>query len=263
MLVKLYICFLLFYFVGFSSCFKPIFQQIKSNSLHVERALHKYNKVASNDDLKVIKRETYLHVNPETLDMESNKYIVNYAVVSTLLLFAMYQIFHVDLEAITALYTYDVEVDRLSTSVDLLSRLPQDMLSSYEGAVIATPILAKASTSGVSYFVGDLAAQYVVDKDLGKADLVRSLKSSIAGFVGHGPFLHFWLLFLGGIHWGCPNYLLNFFSKIALDQGPASFFFNSLYISLVGLMNFKSIPEISEDLKSKVFKSMAQSIKFW
>ena len=58
------------------------------------------------------------------------------------------------------------------------------------------PIYYKACTSGVAYTVGDFVSQLYQGKDLETIDLKRSARSGAAGFIGHGPLCHFWMIFM-------------------------------------------------------------------
>ena len=74
-----------------------------------------------------------------------------------------------------------------------LAGLAVSLYHAYEQAALASPLLTKASTSGVAYLLGDFLAQSVSGSQV---SLMRMVRSTIAGFVSHGPQLHFWCLLL-------------------------------------------------------------------
>lgn len=65
----------------------------------------------------------------------------------------------------------------------------------------------QACTSGVAYTFGDLISQIYSGRDLKTFDLPRSARSGVAGFIGHGPLCHYWMLTMeqyldyGGAWW--------------------------------------------------------------
>ena len=84
---------------------------------------------------------------------------VNAAVLAFVAVGVGYELLHVDVEAILALFKYTLPEDRpmedalayrLATSVDLLAKLPGDSIRGYEALVPTNPVFYKACTSGVS-----------------------------------------------------------------------------------------------------------------
>ena len=124
----------------------------------------------------------------------------NAAVVGALAFTFLYNIFHVDVEALLALWEYDLgmhvpgTISKTAVAVDLLARLPADAIHSYEDLVASNPIYYKAWTSGIAYALGDFISQVYQGKRWKNIDLPRSFRSGAAGFIGHGPLCHFWLL---------------------------------------------------------------------
>eukprot|EP00962_Isochrysis_galbana_P037502 scaffold13154_cov101-Isochrysis_galbana.AAC.2 len=89
---------------------------------------------------------------------------INAFVIGSFGLAIAYNLLHVDLQAIAALYQYpsgEVEegFSKLAASLDLLARLPMDQIHSYEILVPTNPIFYKACTSGVAYTFGDFISQ--------------------------------------------------------------------------------------------------------
>eukprot|EP00521_Asterionellopsis_glacialis_P016971 CAMPEP_0195308256 /NCGR_PEP_ID=MMETSP0707-20130614/38133_1 /TAXON_ID=33640 /ORGANISM="Asterionellopsis glacialis, Strain CCMP134" /LENGTH=129 /DNA_ID=CAMNT_0040372519 /DNA_START=654 /DNA_END=1043 /DNA_ORIENTATION=+ len=125
--------------------------------------------------------------------------------------------------------------------------LPAEWMEWYDDKALQLPLMTKASTSGVCYFVGDLCAQTLNGKRINTLKLDRATKSSIAGFIGHGPVAHYWLNFLdtylsfGGAWWAVP-------AKIVIDQGPMSIVFNTIYTVLLGSLSFRDPREVRKNL---------------
>lgn len=142
----------------------------------------------------------------------------NGMVLSSLVLLTLYLLTHSQLEALFALWEYDLgqinnagesssSVTKVSVAAEVLLRLPLDALHSYERLVPQNPIFYKACTSGVAYGLGDFVSQVAQGKRLEDIDLPRSARSGAAGFIGHGPLCHYWLTFMetyldfGGAWW--------------------------------------------------------------
>ena len=134
---------------------------------------------------------------------------INAMVIGFFVLGGAYEILHVDVEAALALFRFDdsMEASALATTIDLFLRLPTDSIHSYEELVPSNPVFYKACTSGVAYTIGDFVSQVYQGRTLGTLDLKRSARSGAAGFLGHGPLCHFWMLFMetyldfGGAWW--------------------------------------------------------------
>ena len=100
---------------------------------------------------------------------------VNAAVLAFVAVGVGYELLHVDVEAILALFKYTLPEDRpmedalayrLATSVDLLARLPGDSIRGYEALVPTNPVFYKACTSDAahkSFLFGDAARVDGVD----------------------------------------------------------------------------------------------------
>ena len=96
---------------------------------------------------------------------------VNAAVLAFVAIGVGYELLHVDVEAILALFKYTLPEDRpmedalayrLATSVDLLAKLPGDSIRGYEALVPTNPVFYKACTSDAahkskSFLCGDAA----------------------------------------------------------------------------------------------------------
>jgi hypothetical protein len=71
-----------------------------------------------------------------------------------------------------------------------------DLIHNYEALVPLDPIYYKACTSGVAYALGDFISQVFQGRDLKTLDLARTARSGTAGFIGHGPLCHYWMVFM-------------------------------------------------------------------
>jgi hypothetical protein len=141
----------------------------------------------------------------------NTRMIANTLILGSLGTVALYELLHVNAEALLALWEYGLgttsDVTKTAVAVDLLVRLPVDAVRSYEALVPQNPILYKACTSGVAYGLGDLLSQLIQGRTLSTIDLPRSARSGAAGFIGHGPLCHYWLTFMetyldfGGAWW--------------------------------------------------------------
>eukprot|EP00930_Biecheleria_cincta_P076683 TRINITY_DN63897_c0_g1_i1.p1 TRINITY_DN63897_c0_g1~~TRINITY_DN63897_c0_g1_i1.p1 ORF type:complete len:256 (-),score=49.83 TRINITY_DN63897_c0_g1_i1:37-750(-) len=164
-----------------------------------------------------------------------------------------------------------MEDDWLKTSAMVLARLPTDLINSYGEAAIQNPVLIKAGTSAVAYFVGDILAQVFEGRvKLQWLDLSRCWRNAAAGFVLHGPALHFWIQFLEGPFSQCIGATPEMFnapwviaSKILLDQTVFAFILNFLYALFIGFLAAKPLGEVLERTKATVGPSMLSSWRFW
>lgn len=182
-------------------------------------------------------------------------------------------LFWTDIQTIAALYYYDsmMEADWLTESENLLLRWPSDFMTWY-GKVASSKNLAillttKASTSAVSYFVGDLVAQAVEGRRrLELLDLPRTLRNAALGFFLHGPLLHYWILCMEGpiaSLAGGNDQQAAVFLKIFLDQTFFSAFINLAYATIDGLLADKSVSEAWNRARAVLVPSVVASWRFW
>ena len=170
-----------------------------------------------------------------------------------------YGVFHHDIEILVSL---PANADRLHVASSLLGHLPKDWLAWYDKEALASPLITKASTSGICYILGDLAAQGLSGKNLSTLKLDRAARSGVAGFVGHGPIAHYWLGFLDqymsfdGAWWSIP-------AKIVIDQGPMSIVYNTIYSLLIGALALRNPIEVLRDVRAAFVPGFLASIKFW
>ena len=169
---------------------------------------------APQDALEGRKKKAAALLRLSRIRLLNNIAIFNAIVIAFVGLSVGYEILGTDLRAIAALYYFDLGSDlypgfaRSAIAIDLLLRLPSDLIHNYEALVPTNPVFYKACTSGVAYTIGDFISQVFQGKDLKTLDLPRSARSGAAGFIGHGPLCHYWMVFMetyldfGGAWWG-------------------------------------------------------------
>jgi len=157
--------------------------------------------------------------------------------------------------------------DRLWYSSAALSDLPHVLITRYGEAAAAAPVFTKACTSGVSYVIGDIVAQLITLKSRGgRMDAWRVLRNGLAGFVLHGPILHYWIVLLEGpvaaatSSWGP---IKAWCLKIALDQTIFAAFLNMAYAVFVGLLEGMWPRQTIQRAKTKLLPMMVSSWRFW
>eukprot|EP00567_Pseudictyota_dubia_P014202 CAMPEP_0197439670 /NCGR_PEP_ID=MMETSP1175-20131217/6357_1 /TAXON_ID=1003142 /ORGANISM="Triceratium dubium, Strain CCMP147" /LENGTH=428 /DNA_ID=CAMNT_0042969619 /DNA_START=361 /DNA_END=1647 /DNA_ORIENTATION=+ len=194
-------------------------------------------------------------------------FYVNSAIVSFLVLSAVYQLTHTHVGALAALWEYDLgphpaDMTKLTVAVDLLARLPFDLVHKYEALVPTNPIFYKACTSGVAYGLGDFISQVYQGKTLSTLDLPRSFRSGAAGFLVHGPLCHFWLLFMetyldfDGAWWATGI-------KVTADLTVWSIFLNAAYSTVIGTLAGRSPKDVLTDVRATQWPALRSAWRFW
>mmetsp|Transcript_12450 Transcript_12450/g.15592 ORF Transcript_12450/g.15592 Transcript_12450/m.15592 type:complete len:303 (-) Transcript_12450:63-971(-) len=184
---------------------------------------------------------------------------LNAAVLGSLFIASVYAIFHHDAEKLVAL---PVNADHAKAAVAMLHDLPTEWLAWYDDEALKYPLMTKASTSGICYSVGDIFAQGLAGKNVKTLDLGRTARSGAAGFIGHGPVAHYWLNFLdkflsfNGAWWSV-------IPKIAIDQGPMSIVYNTIYSLLLGAFAFRDPRDVMRDVRAAFIPGFVASIRFW
>lgn len=134
----------------------------------------------------------------------------------------------------------------------------------YETLALTRPLLTKASTSGVAYVLGDALSQAIgarggQPRPLSKARIARS---GVAGFVSHGPTLHYWSLFLDRfIQLGSPAGTL--VGKIALDQTLFATYLNGAYCAVVEALQLSTPRQAWASVRASAWPSLRASWRFW
>ena len=102
--------------------------------------------------------------------------------------------------------------------------------------------------SGVAYTLGDFVSQVYQGRTLKTVDLARSARSGAAGFVGHGPLCHYWMVFMetyldfDGAWYGTGV-------KVLADQTVWSLYLNACYSFLIGTFALRDPREVWKDVK--------------
>jgi len=191
----------------------------------------------------------------------------NAAIVGSLAFAALYQLLHVDVEAILALFEYGLgehagDLTATAVAFDLLARLPVDLVNSYQALVPTNPVFYKACTSGVAYGLGDFISQVYQGRDFSNIDLPRSMRSGIAGFIGHGPLCHYWLLFMetyldfNGAWWGTGI-------KVTADLTVWAIFLNAAYSMIIGVLQFRNPLDVLKDVRATSWPALRSAWRFW
>lgn len=153
-----------------------------------------------------------------------------------------------------------------------------ELMRIYETFALSWPITTKAMTSGIAYLLGDILAQRLEAISLRTqrglhatdpsepVDFVRALRSGGAGFVGHGPQLHAWGVFL-------EKYVVLGTSpcakriavlvKILLDQTIFTLYVNGSYCALVEALQGASMSQIWHRLRTSAWPTLRSSWCFW
>lgn len=200
----------------------------------------------------------------DTTDLLNQVALVNFATIAVFALAVADSLLHERVVASLALFQFDdiMEADALATSVDLFLRFPMDSLRSYEELVPQNPIFYKACTSGVAYCIGDFVSQVYQGHTLEDLDLKRTARSGVAGFIGHGPLCHLWMSFMetyldfGGAWWATGV-------KITLDQTLWGVYLNACYSFIIGILAFRPLQEVWDDVKSTSWPALKTSWRFW
>ena len=193
--------------------------------------------------------------------------LVNGSIVGFILLSTLYQLLHVQVEALVALWTYGLgphgpDVTKMAVAMDLLTRLPADLLHAYEELVPTNPIFYKACTSGIAYGLGDFISQIYQGRTLSTLDLPRSFRSGAAGFIVHGPLCHYWLQFMetyldfGGAWWATGI-------KVTADLTVWSIFLNASYSFMIGSLALRPPQQVWADVRATQWPALRSAWRFW
>jgi protein Mpv17 len=153
----------------------------------------------------------------------------------------------------------------LSSAQEMIMRIPLAALDVYSNVLESSPIMTKAATSATVYTIGDIIAQKSTGTELGDIDRMRTLRSMLAGGIGHGPLSHYWYhisdhLFNDVLHWTA---WWSFIPKVVLDQSFWGPIWNNSYILLLGLMQRESIEKMLGNVKSTTIPLILQGLKLW
>lgn len=131
--------------------------------------------------------------------------------------------------------------------------------AAYNEALDKTPITAKAMTSAVGFFLGDLLAQLFIVKS--GLDIKRLVTLSIFGFIYHGPSGHYFYNWLDSKIEGTDGKSVA--TKVFIDQVFWCPIFMCVFFTYLGLANGDSFGVIGNKIKTDLFSAMQGSWKVW
>jgi protein Mpv17 len=171
--------------------------------------------------------------------------------------------------AVSALVVWKLGMDgdllSLSSAQEIVTRIPMAALDVYSNVLKSAPIMTKAATSATVYTIGDIIAQKSTGTELGDIDRMRTLRSMLAGGIGHGPLSHYWYhisdhLFNDVLHWTA---WWSFIPKVVLDQSFWGPIWNNSYIILLGLMQRESLESMLGNVKKTTIPLILSGLKLW
>ncbi|KAK5579772.1 hypothetical protein RB653_009458 [Dictyostelium firmibasis] len=125
------------------------------------------------------------------------------------------------------------------------------------------PLVSKATTSGVLYFLSDSIVQGIEmkkDKDK-KYDYMRSIRMTVFGFCVTGPLFHYWYQLLDkNFPKKSTKHVL---IKCVIDQAVCSPIFNALFFSGMGFLEGKNTEQIKEKLKNDWLTTYISDCLVW
>ncbi|KAK4757354.1 hypothetical protein SAY87_018655 [Trapa incisa] len=133
------------------------------------------------------------------------------------------------------------------------------LLSWYLGLLAKYPVRAKAITSALLTFIGDLISQLVFNQ-VPSPDLKRILSFSFVGLVLVGPSLHFWYLYLSKLV-SVPG-ASGAFMRLLLDQ----FIFTPVFLVafLSTLVTLEGKPsQVVPKLQQELFSTLVANWQLW
>jgi len=132
-------------------------------------------------------------------------------------------------------------------------------LDAYSNALDEKPILMKALTSLVGWFLGDLLAQLFIAG--GPVDYKRLATLSFFGFIYHGPSGHYFYNWLDDKIPGTDA--VPVFTKVAVDQLFWCPIFMSVFFAYLGVVNGDSVATIGNKIRDDLLTACKGSWKVW
>jgi len=132
--------------------------------------------------------------------------------------------------------------------------------AAYNEALDKNPLTAKAFTSLVGWFLGDLLAQLFIVKS-GVLDIRRLITLSAFGFLYHGPSGHYFYNWLDSKIPG--NDSKTVATKVAIDQILWCPIFMTVFFTYLGLCAGDSFSTIGNKIKTDLFSACQGSWKVW
>lgn len=131
----------------------------------------------------------------------------------------------------------------------------------YNLSLEKNPILTKALTSLIGFFLGDLLAQKFLSADDAEINKGRLARMASFGFLIHGPTGHYFYSALDRVIVGTSP--LKVASKVAIDQVLWAPIFTCLFFGYLGIAERKSRKEIVDKIKNDTWTGVKASWKFW
>ncbi|PXF45402.1 Protein sym-1 [Gracilariopsis chorda] len=131
----------------------------------------------------------------------------------------------------------------------------------YNASLEKNPIITKALTSLVGFFLGDLIAQKFLGEKGADIDKARLARMASFGFLIHGPTGHYFYSALDRVIVGTAP--LKVASKVVIDQVFWAPIFTALFFGYLGVAERKSFEQIKEKVKNDTWKGVQASWKFW
>lgn len=136
----------------------------------------------------------------------------------------------------------------------------QSIWRAYNVRLAEAPILTKAFTSLVGFFLGDLIAQKFLNNTPGVGiDRARLARMASFGFLIHGPLGHHWYGALDRTIVGTTP--IKVAVKVAVDQVLWAPVFTALFFSYLGLAEKKSFGEIKAKIRNDTWTGVTASWK--
>jgi len=131
--------------------------------------------------------------------------------------------------------------------------------AAYNNQLDKNPITAKACTSAVGFFLGDLLAQLFIVKS--GIDVKRLVTLSVFGFIYHGPSGHYFYNWLDSKISGTDG--VSVASKVAIDQIFWCPIFMCVFFTYLGLVSGDSFGTIGNKIKTDLLTAVQGSWKIW
>mmetsp|Transcript_4943 Transcript_4943/g.7226 ORF Transcript_4943/g.7226 Transcript_4943/m.7226 type:complete len:240 (-) Transcript_4943:252-971(-) len=132
--------------------------------------------------------------------------------------------------------------------------------AAYNQALDEKPLITKAMTSLVGWFLGDLLAQLFLGSG-GPLDWKRLGTLSLFGFIYHGPSGHYFYNWLDSKIEGTGA--KEVFSKVAIDQILWCPIFMTVFFTYLGLMAGDNFSTIGTKIKNDLLTACQGSWKVW
>lgn len=130
----------------------------------------------------------------------------------------------------------------------------------YNVRLAEAPLLTKAFTSLVGFFLGDLIAQkFLSNSPTGGLDRARLARMASFGFLIHGPVGHYWYGALDRAIVGTAP--LKVAMKVVVDQVLWAPVFTALFFSYLGLAEKKTKNEIVSKIRNDTWTGVTASWK--